>query len=792
MPTILIIDDEKDIRELARWVLAQEGYTVLAESSANAGIATARRQPPDLILMDLNLPQVDGWTATRVIKSDPILAHIPVIAWTALNIPGGESGARAAGYDGYLPKPVDLSRFVEQVVSLLPERSRKPESPPPLAQQPAVSPPIAIIPSFLTEVRLLLVANEVTRQEIHQRLSSAGYRQILQAADVPGALETTRSNRLDLILVDLDESGADGLATVEQLRSGPHLATAPAIFVVIAQAPQADALRELGFSADDYIFKPIHWEELAARLSSRLRIKLLEDYLNRQQANLEVLYRASQMLSASLDLSTVLTTILEQTVISVGATGGVLYLLDANRRPLDQLSTGDMALNLPKEKLEAIFERGAAGWALSHLEPAVINDTSIDPRWVKTEEGGRVRSAIIVPLVGRGGVPGLLVLNHNELGHFTQEHIAVLSSLAAQAAISLDNARLFAQARNERQKLLAILDSSADAVVVVDNNMRITLVSPVAEQLLGLSESTVGCSVKEALALSPLPGLFELAASRGDPISLELNIRGGVYHASIRPVPGVGYVALLQDIHLLKEIEKMERERERQETERLRREFARHMSPQVVRLLLKRGETLVPRKRMAAVLFSDLRNFSGLTERMGIEVMLEFVLKRYITAMTDIVYAHEGTIDKFLGDGIMAVFGVPFPQADAPHRALSTAMIMLRALTMLRAGWLRDLNQDISMGIGLAWGEVIAGDIGSSQRTDYTVIGEPVNTAARLGDLASPGEVLVSQSLVEAVGGDSSEWRMEALPPITLKGKDQPQRIYRAVPIWPELETDNV
>jgi PAS domain S-box-containing protein len=792
MPTILIIDDEKDIRELARWVLAQEGYTVLAESNANAGIATARRQPPDLILMDLNLPQVDGWTATRVIKSDPALAHIPVIAWTALNMPGGESGARAAGYDGYLPKPVDLGRFVEQVVALLPEQSRKPEPPRPVAQQPAVSPPVAIISSFLTEVRLLLVANEVTRQETRQQLTSAGYCQFLEAADISGALEATQSNRLDLILLDLDESGADGPAALQQLRSGPYLATTPAIVVIISQAAQADTLRELGFSADDYIFKPINWDELAARLSSRLRIKLLEDYLNRQQANLEVLYRASQMLSASLDLSTVLTTILEQAVASVEATGGVLYLLDANRRPLEELSTGDVTPNLPKEKLEAIFERGAAGWAISHLEPAVVNDTFIDPRWVRTEEGGRVRSALIIPLVGRGGVPGLLVLNHNEVGHFTQEHVALLSSLAAQAAISLDNARLFAQARNERQKLLAILDSSADAVVVVDNNMRITLVSPVAEQVLGLSEDTVGCSVKEVLTPSPLPGLFELAASRGEPIGLELSIRSGIYHASIRPVPGVGYVALLQDIHLLKEIEKMERERERQETERLRREFARHMSPQVVRLLLKRGETLVPRKRVAAVLFSDLRNFSGLTERIGIEAMMEYVLKRYIAVMTDIVYAHEGTIDKFLGDGIMAVFGVPFPQADAPYRALSTAMIMLRALTMLRKGWLRDLNQDISMGVGLAWGEVIAGDIGSSQRTDYTVIGEPVNTAARLGDMASPGEVLVSESLAEAVGGDSSEWRLEALPPIALKGKDWPQRIYRAVPIWPEFETDNV
>src|SRR5512143_2373253 len=92
---------------MARTVLSLEGHTVLDESSANTGIAIARRERPDLILMDVNLPSMDGWTATRVIKSDPALAHIPIVAWTSAQIPDGEAGARAAGYDGYLPKPLD-------------------------------------------------------------------------------------------------------------------------------------------------------------------------------------------------------------------------------------------------------------------------------------------------------------------------------------------------------------------------------------------------------------------------------------------------------------------------------------------------------------------------------------------------------------------------------------------------------------------------------------------------------------------------------------------------------------
>jgi adenylate cyclase len=650
MPIILIIDDDQDIRKATRTVLSREGYTVLDESSANGGIAAARRQTPDLILMDVNLPTIDGWTATRVIKSDPALAHIPIVAWT-LQVPDGEVSARAAGYDGYLAKPLDVDSLGRQIQAWLNRPS--------------------------------------------------------------------------------DE--------------GPASSSAP---------------------------DPLHLQHL-------------QDRLRHRQADLEALYRASQVLSASLDPSVVLRTVLEQAVTSVGATGGGLYLLDAHRQPTDQMHMGDLAHDLPKEKLKAILESGAASWAIGRLGPAIIDDTFNDRRWVKTE-GERVRSALIVPLVGRDGLLGVLLLNHDQVGHFTQEHLALLTSLTAQAAIALDNARLYDQARSERQKLLAILDSSADAVIVTDTEGNITMVNVVAGRLLGLRPDAVGRSVKALLASSPLAALFELVASRGEPVGQELEIQGIAHYASVRPVPGIGSVALLQDIHLLRDMEKMDREEERRETERIRREFTRHMSPQVVRLLLKRGESLAPRKCKAAVLITDLRNYTNLTERIGVEAIMEYVLKRYIAVATDVVYANGGTIDNLMGDGILAVFGVPFSQADAPQRALSTAILVGRALATLREGWLRDLDQDITVGMGLAWGDVIAGNIGSTQRVDYTVIGDPVNMASRLASMAAAGEILLSQALAEAVGGDSPEWHLEALPPVSIKGKQSPQVIYRAVPTWPE------
>jgi adenylate cyclase len=651
MPTILIIDDDQDTRERARTMLKQEGYTVLDAGDANAGIASARRHSPDLILMDLSLPVMDGWTATRIIKSDPTLASIPVVAWTATSILGGEAGARAAGYDGYFPKP-KAERFGDEF--------------------------------------------------------KASLKDVIQATTL------------------------DGAAPARHAR---------------AQPADADA-RE-------------------------------------RPANIEALYPASQMLTASLDLSMVLAAILEQAALSAGATKSGLYLLDAELQLVQQFHRAG-ASDLPPETLEAILKTGAAGWAISHVEPVLIRDTLYDRRWVQVEEDTTSRSALLVPLIGRAGVLGVLALSHHAVGHFTESHVELLSAFAAQAAIALDNARLYDHARKERQKLLAIVDSAADAVIVTDIEGRITMANVVAGRLLGLRPDAIGAPAERALAATPLAGMFDLAARKGEPVAKEFELHGATYHASVRPVPNVGFIASLQDVHVIRDRERAEHERERRETERVRREFARHMSPQVVSLLLKRSDTLTPRKCQAAVLFSDLRNYTFLTEHIGVEAMMEYVLKRYVAVVTDVVHAQDGTIDKFLGDGIMAAFGVPFPQADAPHRALSTAMLLSRALDILRQGWQQDLGQDITVGMGLAWGEVIAGNIGSSQRVDYTVIGDPVNMAARLGALAAPGETLVSQALAEAAGKESAEWRLEALPPVMVKGKETLQIVYRAVPIWPE------
>ncbi len=177
----------------------------------------------------------------------------------------------------------------------------------------------------------------------------------------------------------------------------------------------------------------------------------------------------------------------------------------------------------------------------------------------------------------------------------------------------------------------------------------------------------------------------------------------------------------------------------------------------------------------ATVMFADLRGYTALTEGMSPRVLVEQVLNRYFTRMTEALYRHGGTIDKFLGDGIIGLFGVPIARPDDIQRALQAAVEMQRAFAELRKGWRHDLERDIGLGIGISYGPAVVGNIGSTQRQDYTVIGDVVNTASRLNGLAQAGQIVISHLLVDAFPpGMAIPGTLRERGPLALKGKQEP------------------
>ena len=147
--------------------------------------------------------------------------------------------------------------------------------------------------------------------------------------------------------------------------------------------------------------------------------------------------------------------------------------------------------------------------------------------------------------------------------------------------------------------------------------------------------------------------------------------------------------------------------------------------------------------------------------------------------MVECVFRHGGTLDKFIGDAVMAQWGAPLGAPDDPDRAMAAAIDMIRELTALNEKWRQQGRPELQVGIGLTYGEVFAGNIGSEKRLEFTVIGDTVNTASRLCSAAEGGEILISDEMRRAL---STLPELEARPPLDVKGKANPVPIYSVIP----------
>lgn len=188
------------------------------------------------------------------------------------------------------------------------------------------------------------------------------------------------------------------------------------------------------------------------------------------------------------------------------------------------------------------------------------------------------------------------------------------------------------------------------------------------------------------------------------------------------------------------------------ERRRLRQVLGRSVDPQVLQRLLDNPdvEFLRGERAVLSVLYSDLRGSTSLAERTRPELLVDFI-NDCLARMTEVILAHHGTLDKFTGDGVMALFGAPFPQEDHALRAVRVGLEMQAAHREIMETWRKRGIEPASLGIGIATGELTVGEMGCPQRTDYTVIGQAANLGARLCGVAQPGQVLVCQETYERI-----------------------------------------
>ena len=218
-------------------------------------------------------------------------------------------------------------------------------------------------------------------------------------------------------------------------------------------------------------------------------------------------------------------------------------------------------------------------------------------------------------------------------------------------------------------------------------------------------------------------------------------------------------------------------------SERIRREalvrsnFERYFSPNIASVIAEQQDAgkLPSQKQPVVVFFSDIRGFTPMSETMNPDEIAG-LLTDYFTEMVDIVFEHSGTLDKFMGDAIMALWGAPIGHADDADRAMQCALDQLDTLEKMNAKWKESGRQPLAIGIGINYGEVFAGNVGSNRRLEYTVIGDAVNTASRLCSSAGANEILISEPFYKALKKPPN---VEALEPIQVKGKTKKVPVYR-------------
>lgn len=210
--------------------------------------------------------------------------------------------------------------------------------------------------------------------------------------------------------------------------------------------------------------------------------------------------------------------------------------------------------------------------------------------------------------------------------------------------------------------------------------------------------------------------------------------------------------------------------------ERIRGHLERYVPSQVIDLILEDPEhvSLSSENRHIAVLFSDIRNFSATCENLAPEEVVGY-LNSYFTAMVDEVFQNQGTVNKFVGDMIVALFGAPVRLERPEQAAVRAAVCMQERLRRLEDPWVRE---HFHTGVGLSSGRVVVGNIGSPQHMDYTAIGDEVNVAARLQSAARGGQVLVSRGIRERAGDVCS---FRAMGSIQVKGRHRPVEAFEVI-----------
>jgi adenylate cyclase len=503
--------------------------------------------------------------------------------------------------------------------------------------------------------------------------------------------------------------------------------------------------------------------------------------LENERRSLRALAQMGQVVNSSIDLDEVLQIVMDTIIRLTGAERGFLML----RGPDGELEVrtardwGQGSL----DQSEFAVSRTIVNRVVQENQAVLTTNAADDPRFEgqKSVMAFNLRSILCVPMSMKQELIGVIYAdNRVRSGLFTKRHLELLTGFANQAATAIENARLFSSVRQTLAEVTGlknlmdnVFESIPSGVLTTNSEETILLCNRAVVEILGIAESELlGKGLKEAFPL--LAGslqaytdkaLREDQTSTGVEITPVIADRGEVdLRLSFSPLKDgqhytQGVAIVLED---LTETHKLEAQRNL---------FERMVSPAVIRELNPSSLKLGGQRREVTVLFADIRGFTSFSETVGPENLVS-VLNRYLAAAAEAVLDQDGTVDKFLGDAVMAWFNAPVPQPDHTMRAVRAALAMRDAVARLNAE--TDTTEKLSFGIGIHVGEAVLGLIGTEKRLDYTAIGDSVNTAKRIQENAAGGQILLSQAAYDQVKGFV---RVQPCASVVARGKREPVQV---------------
>ncbi|HBB34746.1 MAG TPA: adenylate/guanylate cyclase domain-containing protein [Cyanobacteria bacterium UBA8803] len=569
-----------------------------------------------------------------------------------------------------------------------------------------------------------------------------------------------------------------------------------------------EKIDEKGFTEEDQRL----FEEFAPSIRLILESSKSFYMATQQQRAANALMKATESLSkSSLDLEDTLKRVMDEAKTLMNADRSTLWLIDRDRNDLwtkIQLPDGSMKeLRVPMG-VGFVGQVGVTGEVLNIPFDLYDHKDSATSRKLDQENRYRTCSLLCMPVFNADkvliGVTQLV--NKKKKGEFPpynpqdwpqapecwkasfdQSDIAFMEAFNIQAGVALQNAKLFATVKQQEQLQRDILRSLTNGVISTDKSGKIIAANESAKQLLGYGkeDSIEGLSVPDLIRIKEgvFPNWFQAALEAKDekarnqyypdrtlqPLKTE---EQHSVHLSINsiadandPTNVYGALVVMDDIS---------------DEKRLKSTMYRYMTQELAEELLKLGDAKMGGDRKeVSVLFSDIRSYTTLTEKLAAEEVVS-MLNEYFESMVEAIFKYKGTLDKYIGDAIMAVFGSPLPLTDHAWRSVQTAVEMRHRLADFNERRRRCNKEEIKIGIGINSDCVISGNIGSSKRMEFTAIGDGVNLGSRLEGASKQYGCDIVISEYTFAPCSSLIWYRE-LDCIRVKGKNKPVKIYELV-----------